>query len=59
MLTLYSVSLQVSLLKQGKEMLQHDVEKRASDEVRNLSERVYGLQVGIIFAINWTVLLLF
>ncbi|XP_062012161.1 nuclear-pore anchor [Rosa rugosa] len=40
------LTMEVSLLKQEKEMLQH-AEKRASDEVRNLSERVYRLQASL------------
>ncbi|KAK9937314.1 hypothetical protein M0R45_014113 [Rubus argutus] len=40
------LTLEVALLKQGKEMLQH-AEKRASDEVRSLSERVYRLQASL------------
>ncbi|KAL6196869.1 hypothetical protein ACLB2K_032482 [Fragaria x ananassa] len=40
------LTMEVSLLKQEKEMLQH-AEKRASDEVRSLSERVYRLQASL------------
>lgn len=40
------LTLEVALLKQGKEMLQH-AEKRASDEVCSLSERVYRLQASL------------
>lgn len=38
--------MQVSVLKQEKETLMNS-EKRASDEVRSLSERVHRLQVSL------------
>ncbi|XP_050371497.1 nuclear-pore anchor [Argentina anserina] len=39
-------TMEVSRLKQEKEILQH-AEKRASDEVRSLSERIYRLQASL------------
>lgn len=43
-INLYNITWQVSVLKHEKEMLSN-AEKRACDEVRRLSERVYRLQV--------------
>ncbi|XP_052178509.1 nuclear-pore anchor isoform X2 [Diospyros lotus] len=40
------LTMEVSMLKQEKEMLTH-AEKRACDEVRGLSERVYRLQASL------------
>lgn len=45
MLTIFLDASQVSFLKHEKEMLSNS-EKRASDEVCSLSERVHRLQVG-------------